>query len=176
MKKISLLLVSILSLNINASTSFEEFYANGNKHILPKEEGNNFLLGYANYLKKLNSCEEHEFNYYNPLIRKKGYYIIEGYIGNKCSVKINYNDLRNIICLLEQKDIEKIINGRVELIKNKDGFGELSKNELEIYFESKQCKINNIEKKVNQKEIEDFNKKLKEENPEIFDFLNKNNK
>ncbi len=172
MKILNLILISCLSFSVSANSNVSDFFADGQKYVLPKEEGNNFLIGYANYLKKLNLCEEYEFNYYNPLIRKKGYYRIKGYKNSKCSLEINYNNLRELNCNLEEEDIKKIISGRVELIKNKDGFGQLSNQEIEIYFNTKKCDVKNIQKIINEKEIENFNKQLKEENPEIYEFLN----
>ncbi len=173
MKHIHLLLLGILSFNIFANTNFEDYYADGQKFRLPKEEGDNFLIGYAQYLKKLNSCEKYDFKYYNPLIRKNGSYSIEGYDkNNNCMLTINYNNLREIKCLLQENDIKKIIEERIVLIKNKDGFGQLSKIEVEIYYESNKCLTKNIEKKVNQEQIDNFNKQLKEENPEIYEFIN----
>lgn len=171
MKTIYFLLISLLSINAFASEVYENYFADGLSYKLIKKEGDDFLIGYANFLKKLNKCEEHYFKYYNPLIRKEGYYEIKGYDNNECLLKINYNNLREIKCSLNIENIQKIIEGRIDLIRKKDGFGQLSQKEIEVYYQDKKCNIENIEKKIDQKEIDLFNKKLKEENPEIYEFI-----
>jgi len=66
----TLILTLILAFNIKASTIHDEYYDNGKTYTLVKKEADAFLNGYTNFLRQLNECIPHTFNYYNPLINQ----------------------------------------------------------------------------------------------------------
>jgi hypothetical protein len=170
LKKIIVLLLTIIPLIAQANNDHDEYYEKEKKYVLLKKEADSFLSGYLMFIKKLQNCETHVFNYYNPLIHKEGKYEIFGRKKNNiCVVYMNYNEIREFKCDLTDKDINNISYGRIRLIRNKSGFGELSSEEKEVYFNKTTCNRNNFKRKNNEVDIEELKKNI--DNPALLNFL-----
>lgn len=172
MKIIFTLILSLtLTFNIKAEVIHGEYYDNGKSYTLVKEEADAFLNGYTQFLRKLNECIPHTFNYYNPLINQKGKYEIFGQDSNgQCVIYINYNQLREFKCNLDKGSKNKILEGRIKLIKSKSGFGELSEKEKSVYFNNNVCEKNIINKnKIKEVSIEELKETI--DDPELIQFL-----
>ena len=170
MKKIlSILFMLLLSNNLYSQTH-DVYFADGKKYKLVKKEADAFLSGHLLFSKKLLSCQKHVFNYYNPLIHKNGKYEIFGEKRDgTCILYINYNNMREFKCDLKADSISDIVNGRINSIRQKAGFGQLSKLEQEVYFNEKICKRNHFKKKNEEVSIEELKKNI--DNPDLIDFL-----
>lgn len=161
----------VLIFNIKAEVIHDEYYDNGKKYTLVKKEADAFLNGYTQFLIKLNECIPHTFNYYNPLINQKGKYEIFGKNSNgECIIYINYNKLREFKCNIDKVNKNKILEGRIKLIKSKSGFGELSEEEKSVYFDNSICKKSIInENKIKEVSIEELKETIND--PELIQFL-----
>lgn len=171
--KIVLTLIStlILTFNVKANTIHDQYYDNGKTYTLVKKEADEFLNGYTKFLRQLNECIPHTFNYYNPLINQKGKYEIFGQDSNgNCVLYINYNQLREFKCNLDKGSKNQILKGRIELIKSKSGFGEFSEEEKEVYFNNNICQRNIIDKnKTKEVSLEELKETI--DDPELIQFL-----
>lgn len=168
-KIIFIFIAMTFSLNTFAQTH-DEYYEKGKKYVLLKKEADSFLSGYAMFSKKLQKCIPHTFNYYNPLINREGMYEIFGKKSNgKCILYINYNNVREFKCDLSNDNIQSILNGRISLIRNKSGFGELSEEEKSVYFNKNVCKRNILKTKNKEVSLEELKKNV--DNPELLKFL-----
>ena len=170
--KLILLLILSLPLNIFANVQHDQYYADGKKYKLVKKEADAFLSGYLLFSKKLLSCKKHVFKYYNPLMHREGRYEIFGEKRDgTCILYLNYNNMREFKCDLNEDSISDIVTGRIELIRAKSGFGQLSKLEQDVYFNEEICKRNHFKKKNEEISIEDLKKNI--DNPDLIDFLEK---
>lgn len=172
MKNIVMLFLFILNVNVYAKNiEHDTYYEKGREYVLVKNEADTFLRDYTLYIKKLQTCEKHRFDYYNPLIHSKGFFEIFGLKkNNKCLIYINYNNIREIKCDLSQNDRQKLIEARGKLIRQKSGFGELSEIEKKVYYDKSKCK-QKITTKLTQEEVDMSKLKDNIQNPELLEFL-----
>jgi hypothetical protein len=170
-KKCLVIFFTLISINIHADNIHDDYYEDGKKYTLVKIEADDYLNGYTKLLQNLSECKPYTFNYYNPLINQKGKYEIFGKDSNKnCILYLNYNNLREFKCNLNKGNINQILLGRIKLIKSKSGFGELSKNENEVYFNKNVCERAILNKnKVKEVSLEELKQTI--DDPEMIQFL-----
>ena len=161
----------VTSVDLKANDVHAEYYENGKKYVLVKQEADNYINGYVDFAMNLNDCKPHIFNYYNPLINQSGKYEIFGQDANSnCILYINYNQLREFKCNLKKGDINQILTGRIKLIKSKSGFGEFSEEEKSVYFDKNICERAIINKnKIKEVSLEELKKTI--DDPEMLQFL-----
>lgn len=168
--KVILLLILSCSFNLHANVNHDDYYDDGKKYKLVKSEADAFLSGYLAFSKNLLTCKKSVFEYYNPLINKNGKYEIFGEKRDgTCLLYINYNNMREFKCTLQADDISSIVTGRVDLIRAKSGFGELSEGEKDIYFNESVCDRNYFKSKNKEISIDELKKNI--DNPDLIDFL-----
>jgi hypothetical protein len=169
-KSILFTLLILLPLNLSANIAHDNYYVDGKKYKLVKKEADKFLSGYLSFSKSLLNCKKHVFEYYNPLIHKNGKYEIFGAKRDgTCLIYLNYNNMREFKCDLQAEDISKIVTGRIDLIREKSGFGAFSDGEQEVYFNKQICKRNHFKKKNKEISIDELKKNI--DNPELIEFL-----
>jgi len=164
------IIMALNSTSIFAGVEHDDYYAEGKKYRLVKKEADDFLSGYLNFSKNLLACKQSVFEYYNPLLNKSGKYEILGVKrdGN-CLIYINYNNMREFKCNLTVNDISSIVTGRIDLIRAKSGFGELSNGESSIYFNENICERNHFKSKNKEISIEELKNNI--DNPDLIEFL-----
>lgn len=170
MKSIIIIIFILFSSNLMANTQHDIYEADGSKYTLVKKDADTYLSGYLLFSKKLFNCKKHVFKYFNPLIRKDGLYEIMGKNREgQCILYVNYNELKEFKCNLNEDNVLSIVEGRMELISKKGGFGQLSDSEKDVYYNKSVCKENRVESKVEEIDLKELKKSIN--NPELIDFL-----
>lgn len=112
--------VSMLTLsNLSLANEYVTYRTETNENIkIEKDKYNEYKKKYSNFLNDLSSCQQSKFEYNNIVHGKKSTYIINGVTGNgKCSVSFNNNEVMQYICNLGKQNTKRLIDVRMQNLK-----------------------------------------------------------